>query len=58
MKWSICYVTARIEIKHSDDKKPEEVLENMHYDFRASDNDTPAKITETELTDWEVRFTE
>ncbi|WP_291395323.1 hypothetical protein [Acinetobacter sp.] len=46
-------VTVRLIIRADEDQNIDEVLENMDYNFTASESDD-ADIEDTEITDWEL----
>jgi len=46
-------VTVRLIIRTDEDQNIDEVLENMDYNFTASESDD-ADIEGTEITDWEL----
>lgn len=46
-------VTVRLIIRADEDQNIDEVLENMDYNFTASESDN-ADIEDTEITDWEL----
>jgi hypothetical protein len=46
-------VTTQLIIRADDDQDIYEVLQNMDYNFTASESDN-ADIEDTEITDWEV----
>jgi len=46
-------VTVRLIIRADEGQSIDEVLENMDYNFTASESDD-ADIEDTEITDWEL----
>jgi len=46
-------VTVRLIIRADEAQNIDEVLENMDYNFTASESDN-ADIEDTEITDWEL----
>lgn len=46
-------VTTRLIIEVSEGQDVDEVLQNMDYNFTASDSDD-ATIVDTEIEDWEI----
>jgi hypothetical protein len=53
MKKSYVTATVRLIVQHDENQDLEEVLENMDYDFTASEGDN-ADIVDTEIQSWEV----
>ena len=52
MKKETVRIVVCLDIEH-DEEDVTTVLENMDYDFKASES-TKAEIVETEIVDWEV----
>jgi hypothetical protein len=48
-------VVTRLKIEVQDGQDVTEVLENMDYEFKASESESPAKILSTEITEWEIK---
>lgn len=54
MKKVYVEVTTRLVINMNEDETVDEVMENMDYDFTASDS-TGADVVDTEIRDWDIK---
>ena len=54
MKKTVVRVVVCLDIEHPEDVDVFKVLENMDYNFTASDSDAPAEIVYTEIAEWDA----